>query len=96
MSDLEGRGYELQKHDLAKERPPRELLSALIDEHGLATVMNTKSPAFKARELDVAKLTKAKALDLMAEEPNLIKRPLVLSRGKAVFGYKPEEYDELK
>jgi arsenate reductase-like glutaredoxin family protein len=31
----------------------------------------------------------------MMEEPNLIKRPLVMTKGKAVFGYQPGEYDEL-
>ena len=32
----------------------------------------------------------------MMKEPNLIKRPLVIANGKAVFGYKPDEYDTLK
>ena len=31
----------------------------------------------------------------MMKEPNLIKRPLVIAKGKAVFGYKPDEYDAL-
>ena len=31
----------------------------------------------------------------MMEEPNLIRRPLVLAKGKAVFGYKPEEYEAI-
>jgi arsenate reductase-like glutaredoxin family protein len=31
----------------------------------------------------------------MLEDPNLIRRPLVLSGRKVVFGYKPEEYDRL-
>jgi Spx/MgsR family transcriptional regulator len=95
VSDLEGRGFTLKKHNLAKERPPRELLSKLIDEHGLETVMNTRSPAFKARGLDTGKLTRAAALDLMEEEPNLIKRPLAIGKKKVVFGYKPDEYETL-
>jgi Spx/MgsR family transcriptional regulator len=96
VADLEGRGIELVKHDLAKERPSRELLEKLIDAKRLADFVNTRSPAYKERGLDVAKLTKAQAIDLMMEEPNLIKRPLVLgSKGKAVFGFKPEEYESL-
>jgi regulatory protein spx len=95
VSDLEGRGFELVKHDLAKERPSPELLSRLIDEQGLETVLNTRSPAFKALGLDPSTITKAKALELMREQPNLMKRPLVLTKKKAVFGFKPEEYDTL-
>ena len=95
MADLEGRGFELVKHNLAKEPPPRELLSRLIDEYGLEHVLSTRSPAWKARGLDVQALTKTKAIELMIEEPNLIRRPLVLKGKKAVFGYAPAEYDSL-
>jgi Spx/MgsR family transcriptional regulator len=85
----------LVKHDLAKEPPARELLERLIDETHLEDFINTRSPAFKERALDIATLTKQQTIDLMLEEPNLIKRPLVLGGGQAVFGWKPDEYDEL-
>lgn len=81
------------KHDLAKERPPRALLERLIDESRLEDFLNTRSPAYKERNLDARKLTKEQAIDLMMEEPNLIRRPLVVSGKKAVFGFKPEELD---
>jgi Spx/MgsR family transcriptional regulator len=92
---LEGKGIELVKHDLAKEPPSRELLERLIDETHLGDFINQRSPAFKERELDLSKLTKKQAIDLMMEEPNLIKRPLVLRGRDAVFGWKPDELDEL-
>lgn len=84
------------KHNLAKERPSRELLSRLIDEHGLDAVLSTRSPAYKALDLGTKKLSKSAAIDLMLEDPNLMRRPLVLSKGKAIFGYAPEEYGKLK
>jgi arsenate reductase-like glutaredoxin family protein len=31
----------------------------------------------------------------MLEDPNLIRRPIVLQGKKAIFGYKPEEYRKL-
>ena len=83
------------KHDLAKEPPSRELLERLIDETHLEDFINKRSPAFKERELDISTLTKKQAIDLMMEEPNLIKRPLVLRGRDAVFGWKPEELDAL-
>jgi Spx/MgsR family transcriptional regulator len=95
VADLEGRGIELVRHDLAKEPPSRELLERLIEASHLEDFVNTRSPAYKERGLDVTKMTKKQAIDLMMEEPNLIKRPLVLAKGKAVFGYKPEEYEAL-
>ena len=95
MADLEGRGFELVKHNLAKEPPTRELLSRLIDEYGLESVLSTRSPAYKARGLDVKKMSKAQAIELMLGDANLIRRPLVLRGKKAVFGYVPAEYESL-
>ena len=96
MAYLEGKGVELVKHDLAKEPPSRELLERLIDEDHLEDFVNTRSPAYKERNLDAKTMTKRQAIDLMMEEPNLIRRPIVLAGRKAVFGYKPEEYEKLK
>jgi len=92
VAHLEGEGYELIRHDLAKERPPRELLERLIDESHLEDYVNTRSPAYKARGLDVTKMTKKQAIELMMEDINLMRRPLVLRGKKAVFGFKPEQY----
>ena len=95
MTHLEGKGIEIEKHDLAKSPPSRELLEKLIDESHLEDFINTRSPAYKERNLGARKLTKKQAIDLMMEEPNLIRRPLVLAGKRAIFGYKPDEYDSL-
>ena len=95
MAYLEGKGVILIKHDLAKDPPSRELLERLLAQGSLEEFLNTRSPAYKARGLDVTTLSIAEAIDLMLEEPNLIRRPLLLRGDTAVFGYKPERYDEL-
>jgi arsenate reductase len=92
VAHLEGEGVELVKHDLAKDPPSRELLERLIDERHLEDFVNTRSPAYKARGLDVTKMTKKQAIELMMEDINLMKRPLVMRGKKAVFGFKPEQY----
>jgi arsenate reductase-like glutaredoxin family protein len=58
-------------------------------------VLNSRSPAYKARDLGARTISKSEALDLMMEDVNLIRRPLVLGKNKAILGYKPEEYDAL-
>ena len=72
------------------------MLEKLIDEDNVDDFINTRSPAYKDRKLGSRKLTKKQAIDLMMEEPNLIRRPLVHSKGKAVFGYKPEQYEAFR
>jgi arsenate reductase-like glutaredoxin family protein len=96
VTDLEGRGYELVKHNLSNDRPSRELLGRLIDEQGLEAVLSSRSPAYKARNLGARKLSKSEAIDLMLEDPNLMRRPLVLGKSRAVFGYDPKGYDKLR
>jgi Spx/MgsR family transcriptional regulator len=86
----------LQKHDLAKDPLSRELLERLIDESRLDDFLNKRSPAYKARGLGARKLTKKQAIDLMLEDPNLIRRPIVVRDPKhAVFGYDADAYDKL-
>jgi len=86
----------LNKHDLAKQPPSRELLERLIDESRLDDFLNKRSPAYKERNLAARKLTKKQAIDLMLEDPNLIRRPIVVRDPKhAVFGYDADAYDKL-
>jgi arsenate reductase-like glutaredoxin family protein len=40
-------------------------------------------------------MTKRQAIDLMMEEPNLIRRPILLRGGRAVFGFDAEAYEAL-
>lgn len=84
------------KHNLAREPPSRGLLSRLIDDYGLEAILSTRSPAYKALDLGTRKLTKSEAIELMLQDPNLIRRPLVLQGKKAIFGHQPAEYDSLK
>jgi arsenate reductase len=95
VADLEGRGFELVTHNLARERPSRELLGRVIDEHGLDAVLSKRSPTYKEMNLGKRNLTKSEAIDLMLADPNLMRRPLVLAKGKAVLGYDPDEYEKL-
>lgn len=85
----------MTKHDLNKERPSRELLERLVDESHLEDFVNRRSPAYKERGLDVTKMTKKQAIELMLEDPNLIRRPLLLRGRRALFGYDAAEYESL-
>ena len=87
---------ELKKHDLAKDPPSRELLDRLIGDEDPMAFLNKRSPSYKERDLGSKKLTKRQVIDLMMEDVNLIRRPIVLRGAKsAVFGFNAEEYDEL-
>ena len=51
--------------------------------------MSTRSPVFKERPLPKSK---KEAIDLMMQNPNLIRRPILISGGKVTFGFDKEQY----
>ena len=81
---------ELDERDYAKEPLGAAELKALFAGRDPRDFLNPKSPAFKAMGLKDRKLTAAEALALMAREPNLIKRPLVVAGGEIVAGFDRE------
>jgi len=40
--------------------------------------------------------SREEAIRLMAANPNLVRRPLVVQGKKMLFGFKPEEWESLK
>jgi arsenate reductase-like glutaredoxin family protein len=54
--------------------------------------VSRRSPVFKTRPLPASK---REAIDLMVEQPNLIKRPILIGGGRVIFGYDKAAYDEL-
>lgn len=95
MAYLEGKDVQLVRHDMAKEPPSRALLEKLIDPKRVEDYLNKRSPAYKERNLGARKLTKSEAIDLMLEEPNLIRRPILTSGGRSLFGFQAGAYDDL-
>lgn len=57
--------------------------------------MNTRSPSWKQRGLNVDDLSPSEGIELMLQDANLIKRPLLLDGERAVFGFDPAAYDEI-
>jgi arsenate reductase-like glutaredoxin family protein len=54
--------------------------------------VSTRSPVFKQRPLP---RSKKEAIDLMMEQPSLIRRPILVRGNKVTFGFDKEEYAKL-
>lgn len=88
-------GVELDERDYAKQPLTAAELKELFRGRDPRDFLNPKSPAFKAMKLTGKTLTAAQALALMAKEPNLIKRPLVVAGGEVVAGFDRERLRSL-
>jgi arsenate reductase-like glutaredoxin family protein len=83
---------ELDERDYAKQPFSLNELKELFKGADPRDYINPKSPAFKAMGLRGKTLTASETLKLMAEEPNLIKRPLVIAEGTTVAGFDRDRY----
>ena len=83
-------GVELDERDYAKAPLSAAELKDLFAGRDPRDFLNTRSPAFKAMGLAGKSLTPAQALALMAKEPNLIKRPIVIAGKEMIAGFDRE------
>ena len=54
--------------------------------------MSTRSPVFKERPLPTSK---KEAIALMLENPNLIRRPILVQGANVIFGFDKDRYAEV-
>jgi len=80
-------GVELDERDYAKQPLTEAELRDLFKGAEPRDYINPRSPAFKSMNLKDKTLTAEQAVKLMAQEPNLLKRPLTISGRKIIAGF---------
>ena len=85
-------GIGLDERDINKTPPGRAFLERHVDKDRFLEFVSTRSPVFKTRRLP---RTKTEAIALMLEQPNLIRRPVLVRGRKVVFGFDKRAYDAL-
>jgi arsenate reductase-like glutaredoxin family protein len=63
-----------------------------VGETDFLAFVSTRSPVFKTRALPKSK---REAIALMLEQPNLIKRPVLVVGARAIFGFDKDAYAKL-
>jgi Spx/MgsR family transcriptional regulator len=84
---LEGCGCTLEFRDLGKDRLTAAELEALIGDRDPRKFLNTRNELYRKHKMGKNPPSRAKAIQMMAREPNLIRRPVAISGGKMVFGF---------
>jgi len=88
-------GAELESRDLGKQRLTEAELDELIDERDYREFLNTRNELFRARKMKEQPPPRAEAIKLMAKEPNLIRRPIVIRGLQMALGFDEETYRKL-
>ena len=82
---------DLDERDYAKIPLSADELKDLFAGRDPRDYLNPRSPAYKAMNLAGKSLTPDQALALMAKEPNLIKRPIVIAGEQMLAGFDREK-----
>ena len=82
----------MQELDINRMPPTREFLEKHIDADHFLDFVSTRSPVFKQRPLP---RSKKEAIDLMLENPNLIRRLILIKGSKVIFGFDKDRYGRL-
>jgi arsenate reductase-like glutaredoxin family protein len=93
---LQEKGIELEFRDLAKERLTTDELDVLIGERDYREFLNSRNELYRKRGMKKKPPSRAEALKLMAAEPNLIRRPVVIAGKEIVLGYDEPRLKALK
>jgi Spx/MgsR family transcriptional regulator len=83
-------GAELDEHDLGKNRLTAEQLDDLISQRNYLDFLNTRNELYRQMNMKQNPPARKEALELMAKEPNLIRRPIVIRGGQMVLGFDEE------
>ena len=88
-------GAELELRDLAKDRLTAEELDKLIGDRDYRLFLNTRNEIYRERKMGERPPSRVEAIRMMAAEPNLIRRPVVIRGGQMVLGYDEEGLKKL-
>lgn len=88
-------GAELDSRDLDKNRLSEAELDQLIGVRDYKPFLNPRNELYRAKNMSEKPPSRALAIKLMAETPNLIRRPVVIRRGQIVLGFDEAAYKKL-
>jgi len=84
---MERRGFQLYFRDLAKHRLSSGELEKLIGRRDYTDFLNSRNEVFRKKKMGENPPSRKEAIRLMAKEPNLIRRPVIVAGGRVVVGF---------
>jgi len=88
-------GAKLESRDLDKQRLTGAELEELIGNRDYREFLNPRNELYRTRKMKDHPPSRPEAIKLMAKEPNLIRRPVLLRGSQMVLGFDEEAYKEL-
>lgn len=81
--------------DLDKQRLSENELDKLIGDRDYKEFLNTRNELYRSRKMKLHPPTRSEAIKLMANEPNLIRRPVLIHGSQILLGFDEKAYRAL-
>ena len=94
-SYLEKRGATLELRNLDTQRLSESELDQLIGKRDHREFLNTRNELYRSRKMKDNPPSRAETIKLMAETPNLIRRPVTISGSQIILGYDEPAFKKL-
>jgi len=92
---MEKCGFDLRLRDIGKDRLRPEEIENLIGDRDYRQFLNTRNELYRRNNMKENPPTRAQAVKMIAAEPNLIRRPIIITGKKMILGFDQESIDEL-
>ena len=93
---LDAKGVEYTFHDYRKNGLERDQLAGWVQELGWESLLNKRGTTWRQLPAEVkGSVDEASAIELMLEQPAMIKRPLLDTGSTKTLGFSDKQYSEL-
>ena len=91
---LEDKKIKFDLIDITEKPPSRQVLKAEIKAKGMKKLFNTSGVQYRELKIKdkLPTMTESQAIDLLASNGKLIKRPIAVDKDKITVGFDIEEY----
>ena len=97
IKDLEAKKIKFEVIDITENPPSKKVLKSAVKAKGLQKVFNTSGVQYRELKIKdkIKSMTEAQAIDLLASNGRLIKRPIAVDKDKITIGFNADEYQQI-
>ena len=94
---LEAKKLKFEVIDITENPPSKKILKSAIKAKGLQKIFNTSGVQYRELKIKdkLKSMTEIEAIDLLASNGRLIKRPIAVDKDKITVGFHIDEYKEI-
>ena len=94
---LEAKKIKFEVIDITENPPSKHILKSAVKAKGLQKVFNTSGVQYRELKIKdkIKSMTEAQAIDLLASNGRLIKRPIAVDKDKITIGFNADEYQQV-